>query len=304
MDADALSGVLQLVLPPAVGAVVTITVGGVARRVRTSRTDARAAAPKPPFSPTSVSTLRPGTAAPATPAATSAAAPTVEPSARRGRLRRWVGGVWELIDGLPPLKRRASLWKATLIGSVGFGFGVAGYFRTRADVLIGLLLTTPFFVGLPFTSATDTGESSGEPTGPYWAYALAYTSMGLTGVYSYLRAVSSNRHLDEALPSTLARKEWDERRDILDRELRLLVGSGWTIESVSGVQATVSRVRRPNHVLHLVLTLLTFYLWGIVWIARTLKARRLQEREYRLVSVDEFGHWSVEPLPTAASLSR
>jgi hypothetical protein len=200
------------------------------------------------------------------------------------------------------LKRRPTVWKATLVGGLGVGFGVAGYFRTRADVLIGLVLTTPFFVALPFLPDESSGDEPAEPSGPYWVYAFVYTSMGLTGLYSYLRAESANRRLDEALPSLLPRKTWDERRDILRRELRLLNAAGWTSESVGDVQATVSRVRRPNHVLHLLLTLVTFFLWAVVWLGLTLQARSRQVREYRLVSVDEFGDWRLEPLPPAPSV--
>ena len=278
VNEDALSGVLQLVVPPAVGAIVTLVVGGVAARLR-RRPDKR---PAPDGSPG--------------PDADDVGEP------RRGRLRRWVGGIAEFIDRLPPLKRRPTVWKATLVGGLGVGFGVAGYFRTRADVLIGLVLTTPFLVALPFLPDEPTGDEPAEPSGPYWVYAFAYTSMGLTGLYSYLRAESANRRLDEALPSLLPRKTWDERRDILRRELRLLSAAGWTPESVGEVQATVSRVRRPNHVLHLVLTLVTFFLWAVVWLVLTLQARNRAVLEYRLVSVDEFGDWRLEALPPAPSV--
>lgn len=278
VNEDALSGVLQLVVPPAVGAIVTLAVGGVAARIRRRQHER----PAPEGSPE--------------PVADEASAP------RRGRLGRWLGGIAEFIDGLPPLKRRPTVWKATVVGGLGVGFGVAGYFRTKADVLIGLVLTTPFFVALPFLPEESTGDEPAEPSGPYWVYAFAYTSMGLTGLYSYLRAESANRRLDEALPSQLPRKTGDERRDILRRELRLLHNAGWTPESVGDVQATVSRVRRPNHVLHLVLTLVTFFLWGVVWLALTLQARNRRQLEYRLVSVDEFGDWRLESLPRASSV--
>jgi hypothetical protein len=306
VNADDLSGFLQLVLPPTVGAVVTVVVGGVATRVRAGR--GSGTRPPPNRNAHLISTgpfstkprLRSGSA---TDAGTARRVREPASATPRERLQRWIANIGELIDTLPPLERRASVWKATLIGSIGIGFGVAGYFRTRADVLIGIVLTAPFLVALPFFPDETTSAESAEPTGPYWVYAFAYTSMGLTGLYSYLRAVSSNRRLEEeALPSRLPRKSWEERRDILGRELRLLVAAGWTIESVGEVQATVSRLRRPNHALHLVLTLLTAFVWGVVWLARTLSARQRQAVEYRLVSVDEFGHWSLENLPASPSV--
>jgi hypothetical protein len=265
VNEDALSGVLALVVPPAVGTLVALTVGGVVTRLKRRGKDGDA-----------------------------------EP--RRPRLRGWVGDAADFLEGLPPPKRRPTGWKAALVGAIGVGFGVAAYFRTRADLLIGLVLTTPFFVALPFVPSTDMTGTEPEPTAPGWAYAAVYGSMGLTGLYAYLRAGAANRRLDQALPSQLPRKTWEERRDILGRELRLLRAAGWTPESVGDVQATVSRVRRPNHVLHLVLTLVTFFVWAVVWLVLTLQARSRRELEYRLVSVDEFGDWRLEPLPQAPSI--
>jgi hypothetical protein len=263
VNEDALSGVLALVVPPAVGALVTLAVGGLAARLRR---------PRDPDAPP-----------------------------RPGRVRRWVAAVSASFAGLPPPKRRPTPWKATLAGTLGVGFGVAAYFRTRADALIGLLLTTPAFVGVAFLPDMSTGDEP-TPDSPVWVDALLFSSMILNGLYANLRAGSANRRLDEALPSRLPRKTWDERRDVLHRELRLLRNAGWVPESVGDLQATVSRVRRPNHLLHLALTLATFFLWAVVWLVLTLQARNRPVREYRLVSVDEFGDWSLEPLPPAASV--
>lgn len=264
MNGGALSGVLELVIPPAVGTLVTLAVGGLVARLR--RRD------------------KSGDGQP-----------------RRPRLRGWIQDGADFLEALPPPKRRPTAWKAALVGAIGVGFGVAGYFRTRADVVIGLVLTTPFFVALPFVPMEATGDAP-EPSAPGWVYPVVYASMGLTGLYAYLRAGAANRRLDRALPSQLPRKSWDERRDILHRELRLLRSAGWTPESVGDAQATVSRVRRPNHALHLVLTLVTFFLWGVVWLVLTLQARNRRQLEYRLVSVDEFGDWRLESLPPVPSV--
>jgi hypothetical protein len=265
VNGGALSGVLELVVPPAVGTLVTLAVGGIVARLRKRERAAKGAEDEPDA--------------------------RAEP---QPRARGWSLDLMEFLEGLHPPKRRPTPWKAALVGAIGVGFGVAGYFRTRADVLIGLVLTTPFFVALPFLPTETTGEEP-EPSAPGWVYAAVYGTMGLTGLYAYFRA-------DSAIPSQLPRKSWDERRDILLRELRLLRAGGWTPESVGDVQATVSRVRRPNHLLHLVLTLVTFFLWGVVWLVLTLQAHNRAVREYRLVSVDEFGDWRLEPLPQAPSV--
>lgn len=44
--------------------------------------------------------------------------------------------------------------------------------------------------------------------------------------------------------------------------------------------------KRPNHVLHLILTLVTFGFWVIVWI---ILAVTLHESRH-IISVDEFGN--------------
>jgi len=40
---------------------------------------------------------------------------------------------------------------------------------------------------------------------------------------------------------------------------------GWTPTFVGDTQASLRRGKRPNHILHLILTILTFGIWGIVW---------------------------------------
>lgn len=54
---------------------------------------------------------------------------------------------------------------------------------------------------------------------------------------------------------------------------------------------------RPNHVLHLLLTLVTFGLWAIVWVVLAIDSR--PERRH-LVSVDEAGRvWVDNQLRTS-----
>ena len=52
----------------------------------------------------------------------------------------------------------------------------------------------------------------------------------------------------------------------LDGEVDQYVRRGWRVESRTSTQAVMVKGRRPNHLLHLILTLLTLGLWAVVWI--------------------------------------
>jgi hypothetical protein len=77
----------------------------------------------------------------------------------------------------------------------------------------------------------------------------------------------------------------DERRAILDRAVAEDVRSGWRVMSQSGTQAQLVKGKHTNHVLHLLLTIITLGLWAIVWIATVVFAGE----KTRFVSVDERG---------------
>jgi hypothetical protein len=54
--------------------------------------------------------------------------------------------------------------------------------------------------------------------------------------------------------------------DPLATQVRRMVNKGWRVESQTEEMAVMVKGKRPNHVLHLILTVLTAGLWGIVWI--------------------------------------
>jgi hypothetical protein len=59
----------------------------------------------------------------------------------------------------------------------------------------------------------------------------------------------------------------EERKAQLDEHLEyFVVNSGYRVESKSDYSAVIVKGRRPNHLLHLVLTILTAGLWLFVWI--------------------------------------
>jgi hypothetical protein len=78
----------------------------------------------------------------------------------------------------------------------------------------------------------------------------------------------------------------EERRATLDRSLQFHGAKGWRIETRSEFQATIAKGKELNHVLHLILTLVTVGLWGIVWIALAI----FGGQKRRMISVDEYGN--------------
>lgn len=67
----------------------------------------------------------------------------------------------------------------------------------------------------------------------------------------------------------------DERRDpstpegrnaVLADAITKWIGMGYRVESQTDRQAVIVGGRRPNHLLHLVLSILTLGLWLIVWL--------------------------------------
>ena len=87
----------------------------------------------------------------------------------------------------------------------------------------------------------------------------------------------------------MQKKTVDERRELLAHEIRFRVGREYRIESQADFQAVLVRGHRVNHILHLIITLVTCFLWGIVWILLV-----IADGEKRLVvSVDEWGNVNV-----------
>jgi hypothetical protein len=68
----------------------------------------------------------------------------------------------------------------------------------------------------------------------------------------------------------------EERQAALSQRVAQFAKGGWRVESQTDLQAVLVKGHRPNHLLHLVLTVLTLGLWAIVWIivATTSKERR------------------------------
>jgi hypothetical protein len=87
-------------------------------------------------------------------------------------------------------------------------------------------------------------------------------------------------------PTVGLQKSLDERKAALDAALARFGAQGWRIENRSEFQATIAKGHRINHVLHLILTIVTLGIWAIVWIL--LAIFRGEKRQ--LVTVDDFGN--------------
>lgn len=81
----------------------------------------------------------------------------------------------------------------------------------------------------------------------------------------------------------------EDRKAVLAQAVSNQVRAGWGVQSQTDFQAVLVKGHRPNHLLHLILTLLTLGLWAIVWAIVTLAGGE----KHRVVQVDEYGHVNV-----------
>ena len=89
---------------------------------------------------------------------------------------------------------------------------------------------------------------------------------------------------------TVAKKSPEERHELLARAVANEIRQGWRVESQTDYQAVIVSGQRPNHVLHLILTLITFGLWAIVWIA--LVAFGGEKRG--VIEIDPYGNTNIQ----------
>ncbi len=70
------------------------------------------------------------------------------------------------------------------------------------------------------------------------------------------------------------------------------VGQGARVESQSDYQAFLIKGKRPNHILHLILSLVTVGLWVPVWILVAI----IGGEKRQSASVDEWGNASLQKI--------
>lgn len=82
-----------------------------------------------------------------------------------------------------------------------------------------------------------------------------------------------------------------QRREKLAAAVSREVGGGWHVESQSDHQAVLVRPgTKVNHILHLILSVLTLGFWIPVWILIAVLKKR---EHHKVVSVDGFGNVTV-----------
>jgi len=79
----------------------------------------------------------------------------------------------------------------------------------------------------------------------------------------------------------------EERKSRLSLAVRQEVAAGGRIESQTDYTAIVRHGKPVNHILHLILTLVTAGLWAIVWIIVSIVAA--SGRKAVSLTVDEYG---------------
>ena len=77
----------------------------------------------------------------------------------------------------------------------------------------------------------------------------------------------------------------EQRKLTLDERLRLEEAQGWRVQSRSDFQATIAKGQPLNNKLHLILTIFTVGIWGIVWFALWITGGE----KHRTLTVDEYG---------------
>jgi hypothetical protein len=77
----------------------------------------------------------------------------------------------------------------------------------------------------------------------------------------------------------------EQRKLTLDERLRIEEAQGWRVESRTDHQATLVKGKHLNTKLHLILTIFTVGIWGIVWFAMWITGGE----KHRTLTIDEYG---------------
>lgn len=100
----------------------------------------------------------------------------------------------------------------------------------------------------------------------------------------------SGRPLTSVGPSRI--RSDAERKTALAEAVAHELVDGCRVEPVSDYEVVVVKGSRPNHGLHLILTVVTLGLWALVWIPAS-----IFQREHRAsISVDRFGAVLSQPV--------
>ena len=96
--------------------------------------------------------------------------------------------------------------------------------------------------------------------------------------------------MTEPTQANVAPKTLDERKAALANTVTGLIAQGCRVESQSDTHAVLVSGKPINHILHLILSLVTCSAWLIVWGALAI----FGGEKRKLVNVDEYGNVSVQ----------
>ena len=91
--------------------------------------------------------------------------------------------------------------------------------------------------------------------------------------------------LPPAPPAPLVLKSPETRVAILNAKVVDMSRAGWRVVTMHGEQAVMACGHRPNHILHLLLSIVTVGLWLPIWIIIGCTTKERQ----RLMVVDPYG---------------
>lgn len=86
----------------------------------------------------------------------------------------------------------------------------------------------------------------------------------------------------------------DERKRKLANQIRTEVTQGGRVESQGDYDAVVATGKEINHTVHLIATIFTCGIWGLVWIVIALTGGIKR----KMVSVDDYGQLLVQNINT------
>ena len=96
---------------------------------------------------------------------------------------------------------------------------------------------------------------------------------------------------DEPATDPMTMPEAERRRALAQAVVRA-VAEGWRVESQTNEMAVLVRGRRPNHILHVILSVITLGVWLLIWALVGL----LGGEKRRTITVDEYGNVLVSDL--------
>jgi len=106
-------------------------------------------------------------------------------------------------------------------------------------------------------------------------------------IYSALIKARQAYSSDDALPLSTTPRTIEERKDLLARYVIQQASKGWKLVAQTDFQAVMSYKTRTAHLLHFLLSALTFGIWIFFWIFITLARNKGYQETY---SIDNFGN--------------